>query len=163
MGQQIHVRTASGRDIEAARQLTNRSWLATYAALIGEEETRKIIAGRHSMDLFLEQAAKPANDFLVAVNESGVVGHSHSYPDDGYYIDRLHVEPGLKGAGIGGALLRHIEAKLPGGTRIWLEVLEGNDNAVAFYEHLGFSQQRRTDACGGLAGIPAVTLAKTTD
>ena len=161
MDQKIEVRRASDGEIEAARQLTNRSWLTTYAALIGETETRKIIATRHSGAVFQEQAADAASDFFVAVKDGGVVGHSHSYAKDGYYIDRLHVEPDLKGAGIGGMLLRHMEADLARGTRVWLEVLDGNDNAVAFYQHCGFVPQRRTDACGGVAGVPAVILEKT--
>ena len=149
-------------EIEAARELTNRSWLSTYAAIIGKDETHDIIASRHTPQLFAAQAASGDSEFLVAASGNAIVGHSFSFAkDDGVYIDRLHVAPDLKGGGIGGALLTRTESSCGRGTRLWLEVLEGNDNAVGFYERLGFKQVDKTDACGGLAGITALIFSKT--
>ena len=157
----VVVRKARSDEVEAARQLTNRSWLTTYAPLIGKAETETIIADRHSTVRFEEQSAQPGHMFLVAVRDGVIVGHCHAYPDDGIYIDRLHVEPDLKRGGVGRAMLEHVEGSLPKGTRIWLEALDGNDNAIAFYLRTGYAQTGLTDACGGLAGIPAHNFEKT--
>ncbi len=155
-------RPVNDSEVEAARELTNRSWLCTYAPIIGEGETQGIIASRHAPQLFAAQAASNESEFLVAASGNTIVGHSFSFAKGcGVYIDRLHVAPNLKGGGIGRALLTHTESSCGAGTRLWLEVLEGNDNAVGFYERLGFKQVDRTDACGGLAGIAALIFAKT--
>ena len=158
---EVQVRKASSDDVEAARALTNRSWLATYAPLIGEEVTKTIIDTRHATSLFAEQAANPDHTFLVATQERAIVGHCYACPKDGTYIDRLHVEPSLKGGGIGRAMLDHVEGSQGRGDRIWLEVLDGNDSAIGFYQRVGFALTGKTDACGGLAGIPALVYSKT--
>lgn len=154
----MEVRAATGPEVEAARVLTDRSWLATYAPLIGEAATRAIVAERHAAEVFARQAA--ANLFLVALDGGTVVGHAHAMPKDGHYLDRLHVEPGLKGRGIGRTLMAAVEAAREPRQRFWLDVLEGNDAALGFYARLGFREVARTEACGGLAGIPAVVMEK---
>jgi len=156
----LEVRRAEGPEIEAARDLSNRSWVSTYSPLIGESETREIIADRHSTQRFAEQARRVQDRFLVAVEDGAVVGHLYAFQNDGMYVDRLHVDPAMKGRGTGKALLAHLEAQLFTDTRCWLDVLSGNDAAMRFYERVGYRETGRTDACGGLAGIPAVIYEK---
>ena len=156
----VQLRAASSDDVEAARALTNRSWLATYALLIGEETTRNIIKARHASSLFAKQLANDQNTFLVALRANQIVGHCYAYPKQGTYIERLHVEPDLKGGGIGRAMLEHVEAQNAPGSRIWLEVLKGNDNAVEFYERNGFTFEQQTGLEDGLANVPALIFSK---
>jgi putative acetyltransferase len=161
----LAIRTARGDEIEEARRLTNRSWLTTYAPLIGEAATRDIIADRHSSERFFSQAEAALADgtkatFLIAEKDGAIVGHCHVFEADGRYVDRLHVAPEAKGRGIGRALLRHVETLQSPGVRLWLTVLEGNDEAMAFYERVGFKRCGKTDACDGLAGIPALIFEK---
>ncbi|MEM7747041.1 MAG: GNAT family N-acetyltransferase [Pseudomonadota bacterium] len=158
---EVQVRKASSDDIEAARALTNRSWLTTYAPLIGEDTTRGIIETRYAAPLFAQQAENPDDTFLVAARDGQIVGHCYAYPKKGTYIDRLHVEPDLKGGGIGRAMLDHVEAQHEPGSRIWLEVLQGNDNAIAFYERTGFTFVQQAGEDDGVAGVPALIYCKT--
>ena len=97
----------------------------------------------------------------MAVDGNEVVGTVWGFEDNGFYVDRLHVAPNRKGRGIGSALLKAIERLLPPNGRLWLDVLQGNDPAMKFYERVGFTRCGETDACGGLAGIPAVIFEKT--
>lgn len=156
----VQIKRAEGIEISAARDLSNASWLSTYPPLIGEDETRSIIEGQHSADVFKEQAERVQDRFLVAVEGGQVVGHCYAFQKDGMYVDRLHVDPAMKGRGIGKALLAHLEEQLFADTRCWLDVLQGNDAAMRFYEHVGYKKIGQTDACGGLSGIPAVIFEK---
>ena len=45
--------------------------------------------------------------------------------------------------------------------RVWLDVLQGNDAAMGFYERVGYTRAGETDECGGLAGIPAIIFEKS--
>ncbi len=157
----LDIRLAGPTDIEPAREVTNTSWIATYSPLIGESVTREIIEGRHSSVLFKEQATNPGHLFHVAVRDGVVVGHCYSFPKDGWYVDRLHVAQSERGRGTGRALLAATEATLNKGDRIWLDVLTGNDAAMGFYTRVGYARVGETDACGGLAGIPAIIFEKT--
>ena len=156
----LQIKRAEGVEISDARDLTNRSWLSTYPPLIGEEETRSIIEGRHSAELFLEQASRVQDRFLVAIADGNIVGHCYAFQKEGMYVDRLHVDPSRKGQGVGKALLAHLETQLFADTRCWLDVLQGNDDAMKFYERVGYQKIGQTDACGGLSGIPAVIYEK---
>jgi len=100
--------------------------------------------------------------FLIAKHGSDVVGHSYAYPQDGLYIDRLHVDPDLKGSGIGRAIITFIEQECVLRTKLWFEVLRGNDRAIGFYNRMGFSMSHEIPDCGGLAGIPAFVFKKYT-
>ena len=60
---------------------------------------------------------------------------------EGDLLEMLFVEPGLRGRGIGRALLEHGVAAY--GVRR-LTVNEQNPQAVGFYEHLGFRTFKRT-------------------
>lgn len=163
----VTIRAAHAADVEAARVLTDRSWLETYTPLLGEALTSEIIRERHAPAVFRDQASaagldpNPSTLFLVAEKDGAIVGHCHAFAKQGCYVDRLHVAPGMKGQGIGRAMLDHVETRQPSGTRIWLEVLRGNDAAIAFYRRVGFRQSGETDACGGLGGIPAEIFEKT--
>ncbi len=157
----FEIRRAEGAEVEVARELTNRSWISTYPPLIGEAETKEIISDRHSSERFIEQAGRVQDRFLVAVEGDAVVGHLYAFQKDGMYVDRLHVDPAMKGRGVGRALLAHLENQLFANTRCWLDVLRGNEAAMLFYERVGYIKTGETDACGGLAGIPAVIYEKT--
>ena len=108
----ITIRRAQGTEVSDARDLTNRSWLSTYPPLIGQAETEEIVATRHSAEVFREQAGRVQDRFLVALQIEKVVGHLYAFQKDGMYVDRLHVDPDMKGLGIGKALLRDVEQGL---------------------------------------------------
>jgi len=56
---------------------------------------------------------------------------------------KLYVHPDHQGLGIGSRLLAEIEA-LVEGDELWLEVVDGNDEAVGFYEAHGFAEVERS-------------------
>ncbi|MEM7566913.1 MAG: GNAT family N-acetyltransferase [Pseudomonadota bacterium] len=163
------VREAVEADLGAIQALVDASWLATYAPLIGETETRRLIAEKHNLPKLRRQLAEPDDVFLVAEADGDILGNVYGFPKplpnrtqaNAFYVDRLHARPDAKGRGIGTALIAACEARLPEGAILWLDVLRGNDAACGFYGARGFVQAGETDCCGGLAGIPAMIMQKT--
>ena len=155
----VEVRRAAPDEVEATRELTNRSWLGVYPALIGHDVTEEIIRTRHASDLFAQQRAENPEGFLVALRDGVIVGHCHHFPtDSGTYVDRLHVEPSLKRGGVGREMMEFVFAHETGAERIWLTVLQGNDGALAFYQRIGMTIVGEKASNTGLAGIPAIEL-----
>lgn len=60
---------------------------------------------------------------------------------------KLYVHPDHQGLGIGSRLLREIEA-LVEGDDLWLEVVDGNVQAVGFYEAHGFAEVEQAPGDG---------------
>jgi len=84
--------------------------------------------------------------FLVAAHDGVVVGFSIAYGVAGEAeIANIAVSRGARGQGIGGALLRHMLARLraDGAAEVWLEVRASNEAARAMYEHFGFVEVGR--------------------
>lgn len=56
---------------------------------------------------------------------------------------KLYVHPDRHGRGIGSRLLAEVESRVEG-DELWLEVVDGNERAFAFYRSRGFEVRERT-------------------
>lgn len=72
--------------------------------------------------------------------------HHDAEPDE-WYIDGIAVADGMRGQGIGSALLDLLERKAleQGIKKLSLEVIESNRKAKQLYERLGFIEDRRSN------------------
>jgi ribosomal protein S18 acetylase RimI-like enzyme len=96
--------------------------------------------------------APRAGFVLLAEGVDGLRGFCAAWFDDGLaYVDTLHMRPGMRGGGLGRALLGRTVAAL-GATRVALTIIEGNDAARRFYERLGGEAAQPHDAV--LHGVP---------
>lgn len=73
----------------------------------------------------------------------------------GQRVEMLFVEPGLRGRGIGTALLEDFASRHPG---IWLDVNEQNTAARAFYARRGFEVVGRSSLDGAGQPYPLLHL-----
>ena len=83
---------------------------------------------------------------VVAVANLGRLTASYrDFPDisgEREVMWKLYVHPDHQGLGIGRRLLEEVE-QLVEGEELWLEVVDGNDRAVGFYEAHGFAEVER--------------------
>lgn len=99
-----------------------------------------------SADIARKLADSP-NLFLVAESYGRVVGTALA-GFDGHrgWINRLAVDPDLRGNRIGEALVREAEIRLAaiGCHKVNLQIREGDEEVVAFYQRLGYQVEPRT-------------------
>ncbi|WP_322920032.1 GNAT family N-acetyltransferase [Nocardioides renjunii] len=83
---------------------------------------------------------------VVAMTSFGRLSASHrDFPHvtgDREVMWKLYVHPDHQGLGIGRRLLAEVEAMVEG-DELWLEVVDGNDQAFAFYRAHGFEEAER--------------------
>ncbi|MBY5932871.1 GNAT family N-acetyltransferase [Tateyamaria omphalii] len=82
----------------------------------------------------------PAHRLILLAERAGeVLGFVAAERGDVPIVDNLHVDPEMRGGGIGERLLRSLAARLKqeGVTELLLHVLEGNSGARRFYRRLG--------------------------
>lgn len=140
---QIHP-MMSPKDREGRAFVHYAAWRETYAGLMPEA-----ILAAHTLERCRESARRGgSSDTFVALDrEDGdrVVGFatlSHfarkfvSVPEAGEIV-ALYILREYQGLGLGRQLLEHCLAWLPR-PRVALFVLEGNEKAIRFYEHMGF-------------------------
>ena len=89
---------------------------------------------------------KPAAEAVVAEVQGSVVAFALFFTNfstflgrPGLYLEDLYVQPAHRGAGLGKALLQHLGALAVerGCGRFEWSVLDGNENAIRFYEKMG--------------------------
>ena len=74
---------------------------------------------------------------------------------DGGHMEALFVDPAQRGGGIGAALVRHGLALHP---QMTTDVNEQNDQAVGFYERMGFTRTGRSPLDGQGRPYPLIHL-----
>ncbi|MBC9715901.1 GNAT family N-acetyltransferase [Streptomyces sp. TRM66268-LWL] len=148
----MEIRTAAPTDADAVAALHTASWRRAYANLFPAEylagpllaERRTVWRARLAEPLpgaalFLAEDAEDAEELAGFV-------YLEPRPDGRILLDNLHARPGNTGRGLGSRLLAHAlawSATAHPGRDVYLEVLQGNTRAVAFYERHG---GRRTDS-----------------
>jgi ribosomal protein S18 acetylase RimI-like enzyme len=147
-------------DAGAVSILLRASWDTTYTQLMGAEKVRVQNDGMHDPASIAADLGRPHSESFVAETEDGViVGHAHAVVKKGVlWLDRLHVAPEYQGTGLAANLLHAVMANYVGEPSISLEVIEGNERAIAFYEKQGFDVIERRSACGSIDGVPTLVM-----
>lgn len=95
-------------------------------------------------------AAEPGSTYVLATSDGEPVAYGGLRPapgvgDDVVELKRMWVHPGWRGAGLGGRMLRHLEALAAdrGATRIVLDTNDVLAEAIAMYERAGYQAVER--------------------
>ena len=149
----IHIRAMTERDIDAVSRLLGASWRRTYVPIMGAETTARVSDERHAPERLAAELADPDKASFVAERpDRSLAGYALASMDgDGdVRLDRLHLDPSEFGTGLAADLLHAVLAFHSGIPSIAVEVIEGNDRALAFYRKHGFEVvQRQTASHGG--------------
>src|SRR5690348_15240722 len=139
----ILIRPATKADIPQVRQLLVDTWHDTYDALIGVQKVTEITGQWHAIAALTAQLASPASSFLVAVDQSEIVGHAFAQARQLpiLLLLRLYVLPRWQRRGIGGRLLDAAIQGHPGSTALRLSVEADNVKGVSFYLAHGFENR----------------------
>jgi ribosomal protein S18 acetylase RimI-like enzyme len=130
-------REATAADADAVADLLTESWQESYAALLPAELLRDRLAGLHRAMWRDHFAAPRPGIVLLGEDANGLRGFCATWQDGAEaYVDNLHLRPGLRGGGLGRALLGRAVAAV-GAPRAALTIIDGNDGALRFYERLG--------------------------
>lgn len=157
------IRAMTAADAAPVAALLSASWARTYAPILGEARVAAASAALHAPQELAAESADQAVVSLVAVNDAGgLLGYAMAFVrDDGEaWLERLHVEPAAFGTGLAATLLDRIEAAFPAARSIALDVIVGNNRAIAFYRKHGFAVAESKATCGSLDDAPAIVMRK---
>lgn len=139
----IRIRPGAESDAEAVATLHTASWRTAYASIMPESYLNGALADDHKALWHGRLTAeRSAGDLFIAESDAEILGLIYLIPsaDGRVLIDNLHVRPALERGGIGTLLLRHgfdwAAAEYPD-RQVYLEVLEANTPAIAFYKRHG--------------------------
>ncbi|MGK2950959.1 MAG: GNAT family N-acetyltransferase [Thiobacillus sp.] len=138
---QPDVQRLTAADVDAVSALARVVWQATYPSLISQAQIDAMLADRYAPERIREQLGDPHQAWWVAKQNHTLTGFAHALLDaSGCKLDKLYVHPHSQRQGIGGALLRTVEAwaRARQTRRLWLQVNRGNTQAIRAYVQYGF-------------------------
>lgn len=137
---EVAIRPATLDDVPGMRDLGTAVVPATYDP-VDAAYGRHLLATYWTLDAM--RAMVRERPHLVAVDGDRLVGLANLGPHaDRQVMFRLYVHPERQGEGIGGALLGGI-VELNDDRPLWLQRIDGNERAAAFYAAHGFEERER--------------------
>lgn len=156
-----HIRAMAKNDLAEVSRLLGASWRRTYSPIMGAETAARLSDERHAPDMLAVELEDEDNMSFVAERGDGTLaGYAMAVMDKhgDVMLERLHIEPDKFGGGLAADLLHAVLAAHAGIPSIALEVIEGNDRAIAFYRKHGFEVVERRDAAHGVGGHASLIM-----
>lgn len=147
----ISIKPAGINDIDTIQSLAHTIWPVCYKEMLSADQLNYMLDMMYSHESLQYQIEKQQHTFVIAYEDDKPVGFAAFYPKYNispaiYRLDKIYVLPDLHKKGIGKKLVEHIiaEIKLLGASILELNVNRKN-NAVSFYEKLGFIITKEVD------------------
>jgi diamine N-acetyltransferase len=135
--------------IPLIQQLTIEVWPQTYSSLLSEEQIIYMLNLMYSEDA-LQQQMNAGSQFIVASYNHRPVGfasYGSTHNANEYKLHKLYVLQSVQKTGAGKKMLHYIlqEAQTHGANHLILQVNRQNENAIGFYERMGFQREAEAD------------------
>lgn len=135
--------------IPLIQQLTMQVWPKTYANLLTPDQIDYMLNLMYSEQALMEQMMM-GHQFLVANYNEQPVGFASYSPTEKpfeYKLHKLYVITTVQKTGAGKALLWYVlnEVKKTGAKHLVLQVNRQNENAIGFYQRMGFHSEKEAD------------------
>ena len=139
----MHVRDATGSDLEAVREVARASWETDYPDILSRESVEEGFDEWYGPDRLRENLEEPRSELVVAETDGSVVGFAHAFADpEAATVLRLYVHPDSRRAGVGRRLFETLfeRAEETGVTRLRATALAANDSGENFYRAMGLER-----------------------
>ncbi|MCA0381601.1 MAG: GNAT family N-acetyltransferase [Bacteroidetes bacterium] len=137
----MHIRPATTADIASIQHLAALVWPTAYADILSPRQMQYMLHMMYSEEVLRRQMTEEGHQFLIAEEDGKAIGFAGFGPVEGseWKLHKLYVLPFLQQKGAGKTLITEVEnlAKSQGAKSLILNV-NRNNNAVGFYQHLGY-------------------------
>ncbi|OKS89350.1 GNAT family N-acetyltransferase [Mucilaginibacter polytrichastri] len=148
------INTATINDVETIRQLAEATWWPTYSPILEKEQIRYMLDLLYSAEEIEKQITTNEQTFLLLKEGDSAVAFAaySAYKGEpaAYKLHKLYCLPQTQGKGYGRILIDNVSniAANAGATKLLLNVNRHN-NALAFYQKMGFGIAREEDIAIG--------------
>ena len=147
MQEDIRLEPLTDADFATVAALADTIWRSHYGTMISMAQIDYMLDGRYTADN-LRRYVDASDRWLWLLRVDGdAVGYcscSLGEQADEMKLEQLYLLPALHGRGLGGRMLRHVEAmcRTQGRDVLWLTVNKGNAGSIAVYRKAGFTVRR---------------------
>lgn len=146
----MHIKELDLTDLDELQKVSKETFYDTFAAQNTEQNMQEYLAKSYRLEkLSTELENKNSFFYFVLSDKNEVMGYlklnvndaqSEDDFENALEIERIYIRKSFQKQGLGKILYNIATTKATqlGKNRIWLGVWEFNQNAKAFYQHLGF-------------------------
>jgi diamine N-acetyltransferase len=139
------IREATVADIPAIQKIAYATWPIAYGNIISEAQITYMLAMMYSAEALVAQMTTRQHHFLLAHMNEVAIGFT-AYEINGDSVSsttklhKLYCEPTQQKSGVGAALVVAVEKAAVAANQRSLNLnVNKNNNAIGFYQRLGFS------------------------
>jgi ribosomal protein S18 acetylase RimI-like enzyme len=131
-------------DYEIVTRLAETIWRTHYISMISMEQIEYMLSERYTPDKlrqYISAGDRGLDVLRLAGGPIGYCSYARTFLPGEMKLEQLYVLQGYRGNGIGGLMLRHVEAQARkrGCSSLVLQVNKRNADSIAFYRKAGFS------------------------
>ncbi len=147
----IEIRTATTQHIPVIHSLAHQIWPKTFEEILSAEQLDYMLDMMYSHQSLQNQIETQQHTFIIAYENKKPIGFAAYYSKDKtshslYKLDKIYVLPDQHGKGIGKKLIEYIISIIkPMGASILELNVNRSNNAVTFYQKLGFTTTSEVD------------------
>jgi len=142
-----HLELLSEVNFESVTGLAEKIWKLHYAAIVSNEQIEYMLAERFSSENLSKYINSDRRWFELLWFENQLVGYcsySHISESNEMKLEQLYLLKSLRGKGLGGFMLRHVEAETRKRNikKLMLQVNKRNNDSVSLYKKAGFKVRK---------------------
>lgn len=144
------MKTAGPEDRFLINDLASRVWGNTYGEILSKEQLDYMFHMMYDPESILKQINELHHQYFIAYSDGVPSGYISIEPkeDNIYYFQKIYALPETQGTGLGRYMveygINYLKEKHAGPFTIMLNVNRENQ-AIGFYEHLGFQVSATRD------------------
>ncbi len=142
----LAIRPAVDADIPSLRELAEKIWRESYAAMLTPEQIDYMLAWMYAPETIARELAEGVIWEMAVLDDEAIGFHSctHEPRERRLKLNKLYVLPAWQGNGFGHTLLGRVHelAASLGVSEVWLQVNKGNGRAIASYKRGGYEIAR---------------------
>jgi diamine N-acetyltransferase len=147
----INIRTCTLEDLHTLQEISYETFSETFKYQNKPENLKAYLEKAYNLKQLENELSNPFSQFFFVYFNHEIAGYlkinindaqTEKMSDDSLEIERIYVKRKFQKQGLGKYLFKKaIEVAMEQKkAKIWLGVWEKNENAIAFYERLGFVQ-----------------------
>lgn len=147
----IRIKACDITDLITLQKISRQTFKETFQAYNSEADLNAYLDKAYNLDKLKNEIENQHSEFYLLYMQNELVAYcklnwqnaqSEKYPANYLEIERLYVFKQFHKQGLGKRIVLFAKerAKKLGLNKIWLGVWEHNQNALKFYQHMGFQE-----------------------
>lgn len=140
MTQDIAIRRIGADELGIVKDLADRIWPHAFAGVIERHQIEIMLGDIYALEALEDEMATLGHVFWIARHGGEDSAFVSAFKrDDVTWIKKLYVLPEKQGLGLGRGLIKTAADHFAPSRALSLNVNNGNQRAIAFYEKFGFA------------------------